>query len=188
MFPQSVVHSFRTVVADVGANTGYVVSKSGFQSGAYKAAEYTNVELLTWSEFQEAFEVQWYWEYLTKYVVRTLEPLGDLLEPLSDIRHWKKHLDYHENDRLMKLYNDNLNLGVLILELSPYIGTLKGRSAKVDLPISKRLKACGCFPESLLRRTGYREFIQDLEEYCAPILVEFQKFRELSSSRRDSYG
>ena len=186
--PQSIVHSFRTVVADFGANTGYIVSKSGFQSGAYRAAEYTNVELLTWSGFQEALEVQWYWEYLTKYVVRTLEPLGDFLEPMpiSDVRHWGKYLDHHENDRLIKLYNDNCHLPILILELSPYIGMMKGNSAKVDLPISKRLKACGNFPESLLRRTGYREFIQDLEEYCAPILQEFQEFRELVSSRRDS--
>jgi restriction system protein len=40
--PQSVIHSFRTTVADIGANVGYVISTSGFQAGAYAASELTN--------------------------------------------------------------------------------------------------------------------------------------------------
>lgn len=54
--PQSVVHSFRAVMSDVGANYGYIIAKEGFQSGAFKAAKYSNIELLTWYEFQSLFE------------------------------------------------------------------------------------------------------------------------------------
>jgi restriction system protein len=39
--PQAVIHGFRTVVADSGANLGYIVSAAGFQSGALTAAELT---------------------------------------------------------------------------------------------------------------------------------------------------
>ena len=51
--PQHVVHAFRTIVADAGVNTGYVVSRAGFQAGAHEAAGNTNIRLVTWSEFQQ---------------------------------------------------------------------------------------------------------------------------------------
>src|ERR1051326_5174857 len=35
--PQEVVHAFKTVMEETGANTGFIVSKKGFQPGAYEA-------------------------------------------------------------------------------------------------------------------------------------------------------
>jgi len=57
--PKNVVHSFRTVIADSGANHGYIISKKGFQSGAYDAAINSNITLRSWSEFQEEFFNIW---------------------------------------------------------------------------------------------------------------------------------
>lgn len=57
--PQTVVHAFRTVLADNGAHVGLIISKAGFQSGAYRAAEASNLYLYTWDEFQRAYEKQW---------------------------------------------------------------------------------------------------------------------------------
>ncbi len=57
--PKSVVHSFRTVMSDIGAHVGFVIAKSGFQSGAYDAANNSNIKLLTWYEFQEYFIDRW---------------------------------------------------------------------------------------------------------------------------------
>jgi hypothetical protein len=48
---QHVVHSFRTVVADMGADVGIIISANGFQRGAVAAAELTNIRLLTWEEY-----------------------------------------------------------------------------------------------------------------------------------------
>lgn len=56
---KQVVHAFRTVITDYGANVGYIVSKRGFQKGAYGAAEKSNVHLLTFEEFQEEFSSRW---------------------------------------------------------------------------------------------------------------------------------
>ncbi|PZR04346.1 MAG: hypothetical protein DI539_25590 [Flavobacterium psychrophilum] len=53
--PQTVIHSFRTVINDYGANQGIIISKIGFQSGAYEAIKNSNVQLLTWEEFQDNF-------------------------------------------------------------------------------------------------------------------------------------
>src|SRR4051794_16957058 len=47
--PKSVVHSFRTVVADYGAHVAFLISKRGFQSGAFEAAANSNIMLLTWN-------------------------------------------------------------------------------------------------------------------------------------------
>ncbi|MDM0055234.1 restriction endonuclease [Variovorax fucosicus] len=57
--PKNVVHGFRTVVNDTGAHVGIIISRSGFQSGAYEAAEKSNVRLVDWFEFQAIFLERW---------------------------------------------------------------------------------------------------------------------------------
>ena len=57
--PQEVVHGFRTVVADSGANKGIIVAKKGFQSGANEAISKTPTDLLTWEEFNIVFFKKW---------------------------------------------------------------------------------------------------------------------------------
>jgi restriction system protein len=44
--PQNVIHGFRTVLGDIGANVGYIISTNGFQSGSFAASELTNVQLV----------------------------------------------------------------------------------------------------------------------------------------------
>lgn len=58
--PKSVVHSFRTIVSDSGANCGYLISRVGFQSGAYEAAANSPVQLLSFQEFQETLCDRWF--------------------------------------------------------------------------------------------------------------------------------
>ena len=57
--PRSVVHAFRTVMIETGAHRGYVISRVGFQNGAREAAESTNVELVTFEEFQALYFSRW---------------------------------------------------------------------------------------------------------------------------------
>lgn len=57
--PKTIVHAFRTAVADFGANYGLIISKAGFQSGSYEAVKNTNVILLDWDEFQDYFKSNW---------------------------------------------------------------------------------------------------------------------------------
>jgi restriction endonuclease len=57
--PKTIVHAFRSVIADHGANAGYIISKSGFQEGAYEAIQSTNIRLLTFEEFQSAIRPIW---------------------------------------------------------------------------------------------------------------------------------
>src|SRR5207248_3987303 len=63
--PQTVIHSVRTVVAETGANVGYIISKSGYQRAAGAASHMTNLRLVTWKEFQSEFEPLWLEEFFS---------------------------------------------------------------------------------------------------------------------------
>ena len=56
---QGVIHSFRTICSDIGAHFGIIISKKGFQSGADKSRESTNIHLYDFAEFQSAFFDEW---------------------------------------------------------------------------------------------------------------------------------
>jgi hypothetical protein len=71
--PQDTVHSMHTVMQGAGANTGFIISKRGFQRGAREAAKNTNIHLLTWDELQHKFGRQWFShqsENLEKFVTQ----------------------------------------------------------------------------------------------------------------------
>lgn len=46
------VLGLRTIVDDIGADRGFIISEAGFQSGAYESAENTNVKLKTFDELK----------------------------------------------------------------------------------------------------------------------------------------
>lgn len=81
--PQHEVHAFRTVVADYGANWGFVISSSGFQSGAFEAAESSNIRLLDWSGFEALFEERWFRQHFMTCLADETEPLVDYTEPIN---------------------------------------------------------------------------------------------------------
>lgn len=58
--PQTIVHSFRTITSDFGANYGIIVSKIGFQKGAIEATENSNILLFDWDQFQDYFKTKWF--------------------------------------------------------------------------------------------------------------------------------
>jgi restriction system protein len=80
---QSVVHAFRTVVGDSGANTGLIVSSAGFQRGAIEAAAYSNVRLLDWNEFQEMFAARWFMDYMSPTLAEATDALHEYTEPIN---------------------------------------------------------------------------------------------------------
>jgi hypothetical protein len=79
--PKSAVHAFSKVIQDYGANVGYIISKMGFNAGAYDAANFTNIQLLTWEEFKDIFEVEWLKGISTR-VRDEFRLLMDCTEPL----------------------------------------------------------------------------------------------------------
>lgn len=76
---QETVHAFRSVIVDAGANFGFIVSKSGFQSGSYEAAEQTNIKLVSLEELEERFYKKWQTGMTKRYM-----PFADRLFPYWD--------------------------------------------------------------------------------------------------------
>jgi hypothetical protein len=88
--PKHVVHSVRTILNDSGANSGYIISKNGFQKGSYDAAQYSNLNLLTFNEFQTEFRTRW-----IDNVIDELENVGYPLRKYTDPMesYFWKHID-----------------------------------------------------------------------------------------------
>ena len=116
--PKTVVHSFRTVVQDFGANYGIIISKKGFQRGAYEAARNTNVKLVDWFGFQDMFEEKWL-PAISEKLYNEFQALIDYTEPLipSSIMRKLDQLSEDKIRRLRKLREKYMNIGASILHL-----------------------------------------------------------------------
>jgi hypothetical protein len=111
--PQEVIHAFRTVVSDYGAHRGFIVSRVGFQSGAYDAVRKTNVNIVTFAELQEMFFDRWriaMGERFTPYADR-LFPYWDYPGKMPRIKWGEEHVE--RRHLLIEAYRPLLKLGPL---------------------------------------------------------------------------
>ncbi len=129
--PQSVVQTFRTIVQDIGANKGFIVSRKGFQSGAKVAAENTNISLMNWYEFQSEMEDTWIdnvGKYLYEYV-RPIFKFTDILVPKS----LTDHLDKDEEKQFLELYNNYKHLWTMAGTFwNPMLGLFDQKKRNVE--------------------------------------------------------
>lgn len=98
--PKSVIHSFRTVINDYGANYGLIVSKIGFQSGAFEAIKNTNVQLVNWVEFENTFRAEWIKKKLIASSIVT-KPLLDYVS-VGSMVFFKEQISRLSKDELEK--------------------------------------------------------------------------------------
>lgn len=77
--PLNIVHGFRTVISDIGANIGVIIARNGFQAGSYMVSNCTNITLCTWDDFMSRFKDEW-----LSSVISNLELMRYQLYKLSD--------------------------------------------------------------------------------------------------------
>jgi len=65
---QDIIHAFRSVISDFGANLGFIVSKNGFQSGSYEAVKNTNVRLVSLKDLETKYYLKWKQGMVNKYI------------------------------------------------------------------------------------------------------------------------
>ncbi|MGD6898359.1 restriction endonuclease [Bacillus infantis] len=102
--PQTVIHSFRTVVNDYGSQHGLIIAKKRFQSGAYEATKNTNIHLLSWKEFLSLFEDRWLQNRI-RSIHNTAKPLHIYTDPL-DVSDYLDNLTKSEISQYQKLCED----------------------------------------------------------------------------------
>lgn len=171
--PQSVVSNFRTIMADVGANYGIIVSKKGFQSGAYETIRFTNIELFNWIEFQNSFQQKWLKHYFPSYIKEKF----DLLVEAMDIcpPSWVMRLEGDELQQMRNLHDQYFDFSGLILSMeSPFNDIIP--SSEILLPLCQT-EIGKNFPEDILTVTSYRELIELLHIHLNPVIEEIRRLK-----------
>jgi hypothetical protein len=119
--PKSVVQTFRTVINDIGANKGYLISRNGFQSGTYPIVENTNVALVDWYEFQSEMEDVWI-NNVGRYLFNYVRPLFRFTDTLSS-RTLTDHLTKEDQEYYWKLYAHYKHVWHMTHSFYPAMGT-----------------------------------------------------------------
>lgn len=189
--PKEIVHAFRTVMHEIGANRGYIISRVGFQSGAYEAAEATNINLVTFEEFQERYFARWYkarlWQIENNVgnFNRYFEPFG---QPGYDLLSTEK--EYSAYHAIWKKYE---YAAILLMHFSPYLGFTELGPPPLPFEASKMEASGYAVPDDIKLATGYRELLQKLENIAAEGLAEFREVNPITRGRdpatidRDDY-
>lgn len=185
--PQTVVHAFRAVVGDSGANWGMILSVAGFQRGAIDAAAYSNVRLHTWSEFESLFEQRWFTNYFLPEVETACDPLVEYTEPINS-RIQRKAAELSEEKRfaLRRLRETHLSLGMLcaLLCVERFRPSLDGPCAPASLvpwklPLRSTLSwtpsAIRDLPASVLDAESYRALLESIAACASGAIREFDE-------------
>ncbi len=181
--PREIVHAFRTVMQEIGANQGYIVSKEGFQLGAYEAAEATNIRLVTFQQFQELFFAKWYKKRLWS-IEHKISNFNVYYEPIG--RPGFNLLDNdQEREAYLSVWNEYAYAGLLMMSFSPYMSLAGRELAPPDLPvIMAQVEEAGyLLPEAVKTATGYRELLSMLEETAIKGLAELRAVNPITRGR-----
>lgn len=166
--PKSVVHSFRTIINDYGANYGIIISKIGFQKGAYEATNNSNVELFDWNEFQEYFKVKW-----LETIIKDLDKIGRPLWYFSDYMgdFYDKELEKLPKNKqkrffeLRRKYTEFSFYSIKDMYLNHFTGDIEYldkaiEERKVKIPVAVN---------------SYSDYFYFIREYCITGLNEFDE-------------
>ncbi len=175
--PQSVVHSFRTIMQDIGAHIGYIISSKGFQKGAYKAAKNSNIELLSWPEFQLKFEKQWFDNYFTKEISK-IDPLVSYTEPVNiGIFRMVDKMTEEEKKKFFLLRDKYGDFAFLCLSFFHGLDILR-QGKTLALPLNKNLKNSTNkinIPKSVLSASSYEDFLREGKKIGKKGIKEFRQ-------------
>jgi hypothetical protein len=169
--PQEVVHSFRTVVADFGAHRGLIISKVGFQSGAYEATKNTNIDLYSFQQLQATFFDRWRAAMAKRHMASAdalfpyWDPVGGRMPPShwGDDERQKLHL-------LVEAYQPFITLGPT-LSYSGYV---------LALPMKVLVLSEDLVKEGELDIQTYRQFYDFIDSNSE---IALQRFKRLFAER-----
>ncbi|OBK57043.1 hypothetical protein A5653_10840 [Mycobacterium colombiense] len=173
--PQEKVHAFRTVMIETGANRGYIISSRGFQAGAFEAAVATNIELVTYEQFQELYFTKWF-----NRRIRAVEDAIGNVNVYYEPGPWAppgRNLLTSDAQRAEydAVWAKHYFVGALLTPFSPYL-RMMGSYPPPALPMDVSMieEAGFVVPDDIKQATGYREILALLEEYARVALTELR--------------
>lgn len=181
---QHVVHAFRTVMQESGANRGYIISRKGFQKGALEAAHATNVELVTWAQFQEIYFGKWI-ARRCRDIEATITGFHVYYEPLG-------RPGYHllESDAERRAYDEvwhrYLFAGVMLTQFSPYLRMTRDYPyPTLPFDVAELEREGVQIPVEVKEAAGYREFLGLLEHFATIGLQELRAVNPITRGRAE---
>jgi len=176
--PQNVIHGFRTVVQELGSNIGYIISTSSFQSGSIDSSQFTNIELLTWEEFQNNFFESWYENFFSPQVAKDLDPLLSYVEYI--LPRWFDKLSDSDKESYLVLKEKYHSFGWIVMSFTPY--ARMGNNVSIpSLPLSLRItdeEYVKNIPSDIMNETAYLEFMEKIISYGNIAIAEFRQYRD----------
>jgi hypothetical protein len=177
--PQTVVHAFRTVVQDSGANTGLLIATLGFQVGAYDASTSSNVRIVTWPEFQYLFASRWYANYGALSLAAALDPLIEYTEPINT-RIFRKAdaLPQARRDEFKRLRKKHIGLGLGLLPLLVAVPGKTKEPATPPIPLRRVVLDADSgeeLPRSIAEATSLRSFLTAVSAAANDAIAEFDE-------------
>jgi len=182
--PQSVVHTFRAQINDIGADQGLLISQKGFQAGAISAAKYSNCTLLTWNEFEVMYESIWYKNYFLRQVDQICDEFIEYFEPCnSRVSNELSILSEEKKEKFADLRERHFNMFVLCSHLSAMYytsgiaslgknSTFSG-STPLQLPISNnKTSNFNEFPNEVMDAISYKQLLVVINDYVSMVMSE----------------
>jgi len=181
--PQTVIHSFRTVVGDIGSNKGYVISLNGFQSGAYNNVYFTNIELLDWNGFQAIILNSWLLNYFVPVITKELDQLFEYSLPInSSVDDKVKQLSENNKVKFRELQKKYSFFGMFVYSsYSKYANVFSDEKKYPKLPASLPEKQLQELPSSILKAKSYRELLDETLKFGKQVISELDAFFVQSS-------
>lgn len=177
--PQSVVHSFTTVMHETGANIGFIISKHGLQQGAKGYTENTNIVGMTYLEFQQRYFEAWWKRYFCPRIGDAADKPLRYTEDFNTLRDRAyanlSPEDQEKFDRLRREHGGSIMCLSMFnyLTLSPNLNA----GTMLDLPTSlsefKTRVLAQITPQIVWNCDTFRELLEIMLEYLADVEAEF---------------
>jgi hypothetical protein len=180
--PQLHALALRTVVEDIGVNKAYLITTSDFQKGAIDSTGNTNVELITWEEFQVLYFKSWYINYFS---LRLHEIIDKRFNPTAI--QFFENFDLIEKGKfrvLIEQYNclseiSNHFPHPIFKDLPNQFDNIENKlplAEKMEKSILDEWNMVGCsLPNEIMNESNYSEFLRFLELFATPIYKELDK-------------
>lgn len=179
--PQSVVHSFTTVMHETGANIGFIISKYELQSGAEQYTQNTNIVGLTYLELQQRYFEAWW----RRYFCPRVGDAADRVLQYTEMFNWRRDEAYANLpdekkkifDRLRAQYTvHSWTLSMFNFEtVSPRLNTGRLLDVPSDLDRFKREVLSSISPGVEWHCSNFRDLLDLILQFLHDVEEEFNE-------------
>lgn len=181
--PQSVVHSFTTVMHETGGHIGFIISKLGLQSGAKQYLNHTNIYGMSFSDFQNRYLSTWWSKQFCPRISDSADKLLQYVEPINSRRD-KFYNKLSDKDKLkflelrQKYQSFAMCMALMNYEKIMPEQLLKGKepfSPPLTIDIFKENLKKSLGPEFDYKSTYYRDLILEISKHSNSLTLQFNE-------------